>query len=85
MDIVLQVVPGPAADASILAPDTAAGLIGSEDESLLCGLCSGVLVRGVSRATIRARFAVPSRLLIKCPHCSALNLLPAQVRADPGA
>jgi phage FluMu protein Com len=85
MDIALQVVPGPAPDASVLAPEKAVGLIGSEDENLLCGLCSAVLARGVSRATIRARFGVPSQLLIKCPHCSALNLLPAQVRPDLGA
>lgn len=81
MDFVLKVIAGPAPDASILVPETAAGLIGSEDENLLCGVCSAILARGVSRATIHARFAVPSRLLIQCPHCSALNQLPAQVRA----
>jgi hypothetical protein len=83
VDYALKVVPGPAPDASILAPTQAALVTGSESDNQLCGFCSALLIRGVSQQTIRSRFAVPSRLLIRCPDCGSLNQLPAQV--TPGA
>ena len=78
--IKLSVVENPDAKASILAPSNKIALfVGDETETLICGKCRFVLVKGVSRETLRARFAAPAQLLLKCPKCGAHNRLPAQI------
>ena len=77
--VALDVVETPSKQAAIMAPEKLPAFVGDEDEELLCGSCSAVLVDGVSRDTFSRRSAAPTELLILCPNCRTHNRLPAIV------
>lgn len=75
----LEIVKTPDKSASILAPTVSPAFEGTESEDLLCGSCGVLLGKRISTDTLKARFAAPAQLLVKCPECGAHNRLPAQV------
>ena len=62
--------------ASILAPDQLPAFTGNEDEDLACGMCNGVIAKGVSTKTLHQNFAAPVQLMVKCT-CGTLNIVPS--------
>ena len=75
----LPIIKAPDANASILKPTEHPAFKGNEQDDLLCGSCDVVLFEGVSAASVKAKYAAPVQLLVKCPECGSHNNLPAQI------
>jgi hypothetical protein len=66
---------------NVLVADQLPMFRGIEDQSLACGRCGGIMSQGISTWTIRGRFAISSRLLIRCL-CGVHNLVPEQTMPE---
>lgn len=74
--IYLNIVESLETDTTLLV-DKLPAFTGEEDENLACGACKNVIGRNVSTRSLYERFAVPSRLIVRCL-CGAHNAIPSQ-------
>lgn len=57
-------------------PASAPLVKGGDDESLACGTCKAVIIRGVTTRTLHRTFSAPSRLIVQC-ECGEWSIVPA--------
>jgi hypothetical protein len=58
--------------------------IGNDNEDLVCGGCSTIVLAGWSQSSTAERLVVDSQMLIRCGKCRAYNVVPtARLSKEP--